>query len=873
MKRKEVIVTYSFIFAVVALSVFGLVFIQNGFTGFAIYEQSDQSGFDEGAYSNTEWNGSAVVLSSGQTFGNYTSKVFDAGADATWNNLTEISVSPNLVSLFCVDGGGDIYKSTDDGVNWILSQEDFGRTTATEDMFANSNYLYILSSSGNEIWRSPDGTNFAIVNDSFTSSSPLVGDVDSSGNLYVATGPGEVWRSDDDGVTWNYLGDSNNGASNDPKGIAINSTGDLFVVDGAGDVYSSTNGGVDWTKVNDGYGGSTGTDGMDVDSNDDLYILYNYDLYRSTDDGVNWNIINDSFTPYGNVPVEIFIDADDVIYILDAVGRVFESSNFGATWNEIGDCNNGASNDPKGLTNFIQNTDLSFQVKNCSSADCSDASFQSLNLDDLNLGGQYFQYQVSFSSPDVSVTPSLESVSIDYDLTNTAPSVSIDSPENQLYVSGDLNLNYSVSDSDGNLDSCWYTIDAGVTNNTLAGCANTMLSLLDGDYDLIVYANDSYGLESSDSVSFSVDATGVFVSITEPVGTKTSRTEIPIEFSAAGDNLTCWYNVKFSTGTSVIENTTLVGCASSTFDVSADGDYVLNLFANNSYGSYTSDNSPFSVDTSTSSSSSSSSSSSGSSGGGSSSGGGIVSTYLIRIETLPNQIMGAGDTKKLSLNVDNAGVKYVDDCKVVCEGDYTNWCGESETKGLAGGQSYKFSFSLNVPEGIDSGVYPIIVKVVCDKVSRLTNFTVELLEKEIDFELIDVKRISNDEVKITYSLEELSGIDQNVALQFLLLNSENEKVSEVNSETALSSNSKENLEIYIPIDSLLEGDLNLLVNLNSETYSTFVQESVVLGAPTTGFSVFGEAGDGDVLISICLIAGFIVFAVFMIRRILKHRKK
>src|SRR3989344_8251846 len=87
MKRNSVITYLVFILLFGGFLIF-LYFAQGKITGFSIYEQSSQTNFDEGTYSNTLWNGSAVVLSSGQTSGNYTSKVFDAGGGAAWNNLS-----------------------------------------------------------------------------------------------------------------------------------------------------------------------------------------------------------------------------------------------------------------------------------------------------------------------------------------------------------------------------------------------------------------------------------------------------------------------------------------------------------------------------------------------------------------------------------------------------------------------------------------------------------------------------------------------------------------------------------------------------------------------------------------------------------------
>ena len=51
------------------------------------WDTSDQGGFGEGTYSSTRWSDNRVELSSGQTAGTYTSKVFDAMTDSQWQSF------------------------------------------------------------------------------------------------------------------------------------------------------------------------------------------------------------------------------------------------------------------------------------------------------------------------------------------------------------------------------------------------------------------------------------------------------------------------------------------------------------------------------------------------------------------------------------------------------------------------------------------------------------------------------------------------------------------------------------------------------------------------------------------------------------------
>ena len=92
---------------------------------------------------------------------------------------------------------------------------------------------------------------------------------------------------------------------------------------------------------------------------------------------------------------------------------------------------------------------------------------------------------------------------------NTAPIVIIIYPTNTTYNTAITQLNYSATDTDGNLALCWYSTDGGATNSTPdATCSNvTGLSASEGLNTWRVYENDTAGLESSDSITFTKDTT------------------------------------------------------------------------------------------------------------------------------------------------------------------------------------------------------------------------------------------------------------------------------------------------------------------------------------------------------------------------------
>ena len=614
---------------------------------------------------------------------------------------------------------------------------------------------------------------------------------------------------------------------------------------------------------------------------------------------------------------------------------------------------------------------LNLTTRSCDDSTCSGESWSDISdtsPQDLSLSNnQYFQYKFNLETDNSLYSPELYNVSIDYTLLNTAPILSLVSPqEGATYgYNESLALDFSVSDADNNLDECWYNLDGG-ENVSITSCANTTFDVSgDGSYILTIYANDTQGEQASDSASFSVQVgaptiilhspmdeylnyqeniyfnytptdidlgscglwgnfDGVFklnqtdnsptsgvvntfnldlddgsylwniecndsqgnsafngnktfyvdtvnpeITLIEPTGTKSSRT-ITSTWDVSDDNLdSCWYNVY--RGDSIEITNKSVDCSgSTTFDVTIDADFVFNFYVNDSAGNINSANSSFSVDTSTPPSSSSSSSSSG--GGGSSSSRGRGRFNPIIVGDIKNIIANPGEIKKLGLNVKNGRLIFLQDCQVAGKGKYANWFTPSETKGLAGGESYEFSFGLDIPEILKPNIYNLSVGVVCGNLNKTVNFNLEIIEKKLLFNLIKVERESKDFVKIIYSIKETSNLEQNVELQFLLFDSNNEEVAEVNESKIISANSKQEFEILIPVDPSLEGELNLLVNLNSATYSTFAQENIVLGSSISGFSVFGNSTNIDNVVTELLILAFLVFTFFMIRRILRHKR-
>jgi len=322
MVEKRVILRYFLIVMIVGVLASILIVLRGGFTGFAVYQDSIEGDFDEGTYTNTEWNGSAVVLSGENLAGTYASQIFDAGDDANWNNISWESLMPDLEYFYAFDNDKDI-------------------------------------------WRSADGISWTEINNAYFSSD-IYGITSTSNGLFIVTKDKRVHKSIDNGANWILVNDAVDIAE-EPRGIT-------FV-------------------------------------GNDLYVVAKQkQIYKSIDDGASWSLIKNDYTDKDNA---------------NQYGIGVESLS----------------------------TSLDLQVKSCDDILCSgeswtditDTSSQNLSIND----NRYFQYKVSFTSPDSSITSALNSVSIDYDVLDSIPpniSFSSQTTSEENHLADSIFVGINVSD-------------------------------------------------------------------------------------------------------------------------------------------------------------------------------------------------------------------------------------------------------------------------------------------------------------------------------------------------------------------------------------------------------------------------------------------
>lgn len=242
---------------------------------------------------------------------------------------------------------------------------------------------------------------------------------------------------------------------------------------------------------------------------------------------------------------------------------------------------------------------------------------------------------------------------------NKNPNITLIKPAGTWGNNNSILLNFTVHDYDG-VSSCWYRL-LNATNNSQELQANTTVScshsinnqitfgtVTNRNYTLEFFANDTYNNLNSSLSNFSVltDTIAPNITIIHPASNLSYRAGISLNFTAIEnfDNSlqTCIYWITDSNGNPEVTNTTLSSCQNTTFSVSADGDYIANVFANDTSNNRNTTSKSFTVTQVGGGGGEQGGGGGGGGGGGSSESGGI----LCNIEITPS-IISLSTAKRL----------------------------------------------------------------------------------------------------------------------------------------------------------------------------------------------------------------------------------
>lgn len=280
-----------------------------------------------------------VILAWGRTgtFPNYDDRILrSVDGGATWTDLGEVipaGVSavtvPDGQSVIGADLTGNMYYSSDSGLNWVQSFVSTGQVpgflSSATPSFADGQTGYYGYGAGFVIRSTDGGQSWAQVSSGTGASLHDIDQLPDGG--FIAVGDNGTIVTSDGYVPWTVRTAA---ATRNLVAVNVLASGLAVAVDEDGLVFSSTDGGFTWTPAGNAPGLSTAEDLHFTTLQDGWVIGQSFSggaLHHTTDGGDSWTAVPDFLGAYVSVDVEGLS-----IWAANVTGRYYRSTDGGATW-------------------------------------------------------------------------------------------------------------------------------------------------------------------------------------------------------------------------------------------------------------------------------------------------------------------------------------------------------------------------------------------------------------------------------------------------------------------------------------------------------------------------------------------------------------
>ena len=270
----------------------------------------------------------------------------EMSAGLTHTQIETLVITPQG-DMFVGTWGGGVFRSVDEGENWQAVNTGLADEFCSGACPRSSALVLCLvldrtgalvaGTYGGGIYRSQDdGATWQAVKNGLTNHDVLSLALASDGSLFAGTYGDGIYRSQDDGATWQAV---NAGLTDHAVwSLVVAAEGALFAGTDGGVVFHSENNGATWTAVTTSPSG-TSVRSLIVNEDGVLFAGASGDgVLRSQDDGSTWRAVNAGLE--NDVLRSLAVNEEGVLFAGTSHG-LFRSENDGGQWREI---NTGMSN-------------------------------------------------------------------------------------------------------------------------------------------------------------------------------------------------------------------------------------------------------------------------------------------------------------------------------------------------------------------------------------------------------------------------------------------------------------------------------------------------------------------------------------------------
>lgn len=248
-----------------------------------------------------------------------------------WQWISPIPTGNNLLCthFFAEDTGfiysskGEIFKTTDGGVNWNLVEKNLEKAAVVDIKYLNQNTGYMLTRE--KLFKTTDrGNSWFELNTSNYSGFNGIYFLD-IGNFWIVGDSGLIIHSTNDGVNW-----SNHSLNTGYKNTTI-----YFLNDSLGfigrEFYTSlktTNAGLTWSTIQ-ASGHMLITKYFFINSDTGFAIGRYGKIFRTINKGQDWQNVS-PFNTYKFI--DAYLNSDSILVLFSSTGEIAKSSDYGNSW-------------------------------------------------------------------------------------------------------------------------------------------------------------------------------------------------------------------------------------------------------------------------------------------------------------------------------------------------------------------------------------------------------------------------------------------------------------------------------------------------------------------------------------------------------------